>query len=81
MAEVREGHQPRLGKVGRNNDPDIVEGIVLLQKGAKSLPALAALRQKFDALNHGNLLPPGMKISTIYDRTNLIDVTTTTVRT
>ncbi|HEY2467793.1 MAG TPA: CusA/CzcA family heavy metal efflux RND transporter [Terracidiphilus sp.] len=80
VADVREGYQPRLGKVGRNNDPDIVEGIVLLQKGAKSLPALAALRQKIDALNHGNLLPPGMKISTIYDRTNLINVTTTTVR-
>ncbi len=80
VAEVREGCQPRLGKVGRNNDPDIVEGIVLLQKGAKSLPALAALREKIAALNQGNLLPQGMKISTIYDRTNLIHVTTTTVR-
>jgi cobalt-zinc-cadmium resistance protein CzcA len=80
VADVREGYQPRLGKVGRNNNPDIVEGIVLLQKGAKSLPALAALRKKIDALNHGNLLPPGMKLSTIYDRTNLINVTTTTVR-
>ncbi|MGB7266573.1 MAG: CusA/CzcA family heavy metal efflux RND transporter [Terracidiphilus sp.] len=80
VADVREGYQPRLGKVGRNSQPDIVEGIVLLQKGAKSLPALAALRSKIDALNHGNLLPPGMKISTIYDRGSLIDVTTTTVR-
>ena len=80
VADVREGSQPRLGKVGRNNDPDIVQGIVLLQKGAKSLPALAALRKKIDALNHGNLLPPGMQIGTIYDRTNLIGVTTSTVR-
>jgi cobalt-zinc-cadmium resistance protein CzcA len=84
VAEVREGHQPRLGKVGRDvnghDDPDIVEGIVLLQKGAKSLPALAALREKINALNHGNLLPPGMRISTIYDRTKLIDITTETVR-
>lgn len=80
VADVREGYQPRLGKVGRNNNSDIVEGIVLLQKGAKSLPALAALRKKIYALNHGNLLPPGMKLSTIYDRTNLINVTTTTVR-
>jgi len=80
VADVREGHQPRLGKVGRNENPDIVEGIVLLQKGAKSLPALAALRQKIYALNHGNLLPPGMHISTIYDRTRLIHITTATVR-
>ena len=80
VAEVREGSQPRLGKVGRDSEPDIAEGIVLLQRGAKSLPALAALRQKINALNHGNLLPKGMKIRTIYDRTRLIDVTTTTVR-
>ena len=84
VADVREGHQPRLGKVGREvngrDDPDIVEGIVLLQKGAKSLPALAALREKIAALNRGNLLPPGMQISTIYDRTRLINITTETVR-
>ncbi len=84
VAELREGHQPRLGKVGRDinghDDPDIIEGIVLLQKGAKSLPALAALRHKIDALNHGNLLPPGMHISTVYDRTRLIGTTTETVR-
>ncbi len=80
VATVQEGYQPRLGKVGRDSQPDIVEGIVLLQKGAQSLPALAALRQKINTLNHGNLLPPGMKISTIYDRTNLINVTTSTVR-
>jgi cobalt-zinc-cadmium resistance protein CzcA len=85
VSDVREGHQPRLGKVGRSDfqhhdDPDIVQAIVLLQKGAKSLPALAALREKIDRLNHGNLLPPGMHISTIYDRTNLINITTATVR-
>jgi cobalt-zinc-cadmium resistance protein CzcA len=84
VADVREGYQPRLGKVGREvsglDHPDIVEGIVLLQKGAKSLPALAALRAKIHQLNSGNLLPPGMRITAIYDRTNLIHVTTTTVR-
>lgn len=80
VATVQEGHQPRLGIVGRNEDPDIVEGIVLLQKGGKSLPALSALKQKIHELNTGNLLPPGMRISTIYDRTKLIDMTTHTVR-
>ena len=85
VSTVQEGHQPRLGKVGRSDfnhadNSDIVEAIVLLQKGAKSLPALAALHEKIDRLNHGNLLPPGMHISTIYDRTNLIHITTATVR-
>jgi heavy metal efflux system protein len=80
VATVQEGHQPRLGKVGRNENPDIVEGIVLLQKGGESLPALAGVKKKVHDLNTGNLLPPGMQIATIYDRTRLIDTTTTTVR-
>ena len=80
VATVKEGHLPRLGIVGKNDNPDIVEGIVLLQKGGNSLPALAGLRQKIHALNTGNLLPPGMQIKSIYDRTKLIKTTTTTVR-
>jgi heavy metal efflux system protein len=80
VGEVKEGIQPRLGKVGRNGDPDVVLGIVLLQKEEKSLPALEALKKKIHELNHGTLLPPGMHLSTVYDRTNLINTTTHTVR-
>jgi heavy metal efflux system protein len=80
IGEVKEGVQPRLGKVGRNGDPDVVLGIVLLQKQEKSLPALEGLKKKIHDLNRGSLLPPGMHISTVYDRTNLINTTTKTVR-
>jgi cobalt-zinc-cadmium resistance protein CzcA len=80
IGEVKEGVQPRLGKVGRNGEPDVVLGIVLLQKQEKSLPALEGLKEKIHDLNRGSLLPPGMHISTIYDRTNLINTTTRTVR-
>jgi len=80
IGEVKEGFQPRLGKVGRNGETDVVLGIVLLQKEEKSLPALEGLKKKIHELNHGGLLPPGMHISTVYDRTNLINTTTRTVR-
>jgi cobalt-zinc-cadmium resistance protein CzcA len=80
IGEVKEGVQPRLGKVGRNGEPDVVLGIVLLQKQEKSLPALEGLKKKIHDLNRGGLLPPGMHISTVYDRTNLINTTTKTVR-
>lgn len=80
VADVRKGHQPPLGRVGRNNNSNIVEGIVLLQKGEQSLPALRALKKKVHELNHGNLLPPGMQIKPYYDRTSLIHVTTDTVK-
>ncbi|WP_263408108.1 efflux RND transporter permease subunit [Terriglobus tenax] len=80
VANVKEGYQPRLGKIGRNGDNDIVEGIVLLQKEGQSLPALEGLKQKMSDLNTGGLLPPGMQIKTIYDRTKLIGLTTETVK-
>ena len=78
IANVREGFQPPLGRVGRNGDGNIVKGTVLLQRGEQSLPALRALREKITSLNSG-LLPNGMKIDAIYDRTALIDTTTDTV--
>jgi heavy metal efflux system protein len=79
IADVYEGSQPRLGQVGVNHDDDAVQGIVLLQRGEKSLPALRRLDQKVRALN-GGLLPRGMKLVTLYNRADLIHVTTSTVR-
>jgi cobalt-zinc-cadmium resistance protein CzcA len=79
VADVHEGSQPRLGQVGVDHDDDTVEGIVLLQRGEQSLPALGQLDQKFRALNAG-LLPRGMKLVTLYNRADLIHVTTSTVR-
>jgi cobalt-zinc-cadmium resistance protein CzcA len=79
VADVHEGSQPRLGQVGVNHDDDAVEGIVLLQRGEKSLPALRQLDVKLKELN-GGLLPHGMKLVTLYNRTDLIHMTTDTVR-
>jgi heavy metal efflux system protein len=79
VANVHEGFQPPLGRVGMDGHNNVVEGIVLLQRGEQSLPALKALRERVEELNQ-RLLPPGMKIHTIYDRTDLIKVTTETVR-
>jgi cobalt-zinc-cadmium resistance protein CzcA len=79
VADVHEGYQPPLGRIGRNEDANVVQGIVLLQRGEQSLPALKGLREKIRALN-GGLLPRGITIDTIYDRTSLINTTTETVR-
>ena len=79
VADVHEGYQPPLGRVGRNGESNIVKGTVLLQRGEQSLPALEGLRNKIRALN-GGLLLRGMKVAPIYDRTSLINTTTETVR-
>ena len=79
VADVHEGSEPRLGQVGVNHDDDAIQGIVLLQRGEQSIPALRQLKKKIADLNNG-LLPNGMKILTLYDRTDLIHFTTSTVR-
>ena len=79
VADVHEGFQPRLGRAGMDDNSDIVQGIVLLQRGEQSLPALAALRNKIGRINAA-LLPPGMRVNTVYDRTDLINLTTRTVQ-
>ncbi len=65
-----------------NND-DVVEGIVLLRKGAVAETALEALHQKIDELNGSNgkagLLPQGVKFVPHLDRSELMHHTTHTV--
>src|SRR5439155_9244294 len=57
------------------------QGIVLLRKNEDSLPALRDVEAKVKELNEspGQLLP-GVRIEPYYDRTDLIHVTTETVR-
>src|SRR5437667_5467558 len=78
LGEVTVGAKVPLGKVGKDQQPDIVQGVVLMRRGEKSLPTLERVRQKVQALNNG-ILPKGMRIVPYYDRTNLINITTHTV--
>ena len=76
IARVVIGYQPRLGVVGRNDENDVVQGIVLMRKYEKSLPTSEKVQEKIDDLNNGNLLPKGMKIVPFNRRTELVKVTT-----
>jgi cobalt-zinc-cadmium resistance protein CzcA len=62
------------------DDDDVVQGVVLLRKGQESLPALDSVKAKIDELNQPGHLLPGVQIKPYYDRTDLIDKTTETVR-
>ena len=78
VATVAESFRPRLGKVGRGNEEDVVEGIVLLRKGENPSDVLKHLNAMIDDLND-RVLPEGVKINVFYDRTNLVDLTLHTV--
>jgi len=79
IATVTVGHEPRLGIAGQDNDDDIVQGIVLMRRGAESLPTIRTVEAEVEKINRSGILPPGVHIQKIYDRTELINVTTRTV--
>jgi heavy metal efflux system protein len=87
IATVTQGSRIRLGQIGKairrkdgtilDND-DVVEGIVLLRKGANADETLLAIHNKVDQLNN-EILPPGVKIVPFLDRSELVHLTTHTV--
>src|SRR5437868_10855383 len=79
IATVTVGEKPRLGIAGIDQDDDIVQGIVLMRRGEQSSPTIARVEQLVHDINHSSILPPGVKIERIYDRKDLIDITTHTV--
>ncbi|MBV9824945.1 MAG: efflux RND transporter permease subunit [Alphaproteobacteria bacterium] len=79
VATVEVGHMPRLGIAGQDGDDDVVEGIVLMHRGEKSSPTIAAVEAEVQRINGSGLLPPGVSIERIYDRSELISITTHTV--
>src|SRR5271169_6407849 len=79
VAQVSIGNLPRLGIAGYDDVDDIVQGIVLMRRGAESIPTIKRVEAEVDKVNGSGILPPGVSIRRIYDRSDLIHVTTRTV--
>ena len=87
IATVAQGPKIRLGQFARalhledgkiiDND-DVVSGIVLLRKGADADTALKGIHKKVEELN-SYILPPGVKVVPMIDRSDLVHFTTHTV--
>ncbi|MGA8741107.1 MAG: CusA/CzcA family heavy metal efflux RND transporter [Terracidiphilus sp.] len=87
IATVTQGPKIRLGQIGRAthrsdgtivDNPDTVEGIVLLQKGTDSDPVLNGIHKEVDSLNQ-RILPAGVKVVPFLDRSDLVKFTVETV--
>jgi cobalt-zinc-cadmium resistance protein CzcA len=79
VANVAIGFAPRLGIVGHDDDPDVVQGIVLMRYGAETPNTLAGVHARLEHLREYHLLPPGMDLVPYYDRGALVKLTTHTV--
>src|SRR6202166_1955873 len=87
IAVVQQGPKIRLGHMARANhmvdgkivdEPDVIQGVVLLRKGADAGPTLDAIHKKVDELN-STILPPGVKVVPMLDRADLLHFTLHTV--
>jgi cobalt-zinc-cadmium resistance protein CzcA len=95
LGTVQQGPKIRLGQIGRAwhhtengkdvivDNPDTVEGIVLLQKGDAADPVLQSIHGEVDRLNgdkdHPGILPKGVKVIPFLDRSDLVKYTVETV--
>ena len=78
IASVRVGWQPRQGIVGRADNHDAVEGIVLMRRGENPSRVLKLVGAKVKELND-HVLPRGTSVFVFYDRTELVGTTLHTV--
>ncbi|MGC1778597.1 MAG: CusA/CzcA family heavy metal efflux RND transporter [Xanthobacteraceae bacterium] len=79
VAKVSVGTAPRLGKMGRDNQDDVVAAIVVMNRTMHTKGVVASVRDEIQKINSDGSLPPGVKLVPYYDRTQLVDVTTATV--
>ena len=78
VGHVQLGGAPQTGIFGANEVSGGVEGIVLMRRGENPSEVLKSIKTAVDELNTA-ALPPGVRLSPIYDRTDLVDNTLTTV--
>lgn len=78
VASVSIGPKVRLGQVGMNDQDDVVEGIVLMRRGENPSVAVDNLKEAWDEI--AGMLPPGMHLKPLYDRTALVRKTMETIQ-
>jgi heavy metal efflux system protein len=80
VANVSIGWAPRLGIVGKDEDADVVQGIVLMRYGEETERTLQGVKERLNYIRQF-VLPPdqGIEIVPYYDRGALVSLTTRTV--
>ena len=78
IARVTLGAAPPTGVFGTNDVSGGVEGIVLMRRGENPTDVLKGIKEAVEELN-STRLPVGVSLSPIYDRTDLVNNTLSTV--
>jgi len=78
IGEVEIGNAPRLGEFGFNKTDDAVEGVIMMRRGEQTQDVLKGVEAKTQQLNE-SILPPDVKVRPYYDRSDLVQLTISTV--
>jgi heavy metal efflux system protein len=78
VGDVVIGSAPRLGQFGFNKTDDAVEGVIMMRRGEQTQDVLKGVEAKTKELNE-SILPSDVKVRAYYDRSDLVDLTITTV--
>ncbi len=71
VAQVNFGHAIRYGAMTRNDEGEVVGGIVLMLKGANSSKVIGAVKDRISQIEKS--LPEGVSIEPFLDRTKLVN--------
>ncbi len=73
VADVKLGHEVRMGSLVKNGDTEAVGAIVMMVKGGNAKEIVTRIKTKIDEINKKNLLPGGLQIKPFYDRSQFVD--------
>ncbi|ASF46522.1 efflux RND transporter permease subunit [Methylovulum psychrotolerans] len=79
VAEVKIGHEGRVGAVLKNGYTEAVGGIVMMLRGGNAKEVVSRIKARVQEINDKNMLPEDLKIVPYYDRSELVDAALHTV--
>jgi len=79
VAEVKLGHEVRVGAVIKNGYTESVGGIVMMLRGGNAKEVVSRIKERVQEINDKSMLPEGLKIVPYYDRSELVDAALHTV--
>lgn len=79
IGEVRVGHAIRQGASQKDGTREVVGGIVMMLRGENSRDVVRAVEARVQEINAGRVLPDGLQIVPFYERSSVVEASTTTV--
>ncbi|NJA06031.1 MULTISPECIES: efflux RND transporter permease subunit [Methylomonas] len=79
VADIKIGHEVRVGAVVKDGYTEAVGGIVMMLRGGNAKEVVGRIKARVAEINAKGMLPHGLKIVSYYDRSDLVDAALHTV--